>query len=105
MAKKTVVTLVDDLDGSDATETVSFAFDGATYEIDLSAENAAALRAALKPYVDVARRTSRAPARRSTGTSTDAKVIRAWAEERGIAVPSRGRIPAEVQEQYRAANA
>lgn len=104
MAKKTVVTLVDDLDGSEATETVTFALDGVTYEIDLSAENAAGFRAAVQPYVDAARRTSRRTARRSSGGPATSKEMRAWAEQQGIAVPARGRIPAGVQEQYRAAN-
>ncbi len=108
MATKTVVTLVDDLDGSDADETVAFTIDGTSYEIDLSADNAAAFRAALQPYVDAARR---APGRggrggrRSSATATTAKEIRAWAEANGIDVPARGRIPAAIQERYRDANA
>lgn len=108
MAKKTVVTLVDDIDGSDAAETVSFAIDGTSYEIDLSADNAAAFRAALQPYVDAGRRTPRRGGRRGASTaasSATSKEIRAWAEANGIEVPSRGRIPATVQERYRDANA
>ena len=49
MAKKTTVMLVDDLDGSQAEEQVSFAVDGRSYEIDLSAANVARLRDALAP--------------------------------------------------------
>lgn len=56
MAQVTVVELVDDLDGSEADETVEFALDGAAYEIDLSATNAEELREALGPYVEAARR-------------------------------------------------
>lgn len=44
MAKRTITMLVDDLDGSKAAETVSFAVDGVSYEIDVSEENAAKLR-------------------------------------------------------------
>ena len=44
MAQKVNIILVDDLDGSEATETVSFGLDGASYEIDLNDGNAAALR-------------------------------------------------------------
>ena len=44
MAQKVVVSLVDDLDSSEADETVEFGLDGATYEIDLSDANAATLR-------------------------------------------------------------
>lgn len=51
MAKTVIVKLTDDLDGGDADETVLFALDGKSYEIDLSAANAAKIRDALKPYM------------------------------------------------------
>ena len=38
--QKKVVVLVDDRDGSVAEQTISFAFKGVSYEIDLSKENA-----------------------------------------------------------------
>ena len=57
MSRKIQVMLHDDLDGGNADETVSFALDGVTYEIDLSKRNATALRAALSRYVKVARAT------------------------------------------------
>ena len=44
MAKKTVVEWVDDIDGTAASETVTFTIDGSRYEIDLSEKNAAKLR-------------------------------------------------------------
>lgn len=103
MATKTVVTLVDDLNGSDADETIAFAIDGTNYEIDLSADNAAAFRAALQPYVDAARAIPRR-GRRGTATTATPKQIRDWAEANGIDVPARGRIPATVLERYRDAN-
>lgn len=56
MARKTIITLVDDLDGSEATATVAFGLDGRNYEIDLNDSNEAALRDALAPYVDNARK-------------------------------------------------
>ena len=56
MATMTTVTLVDDLDGSEASGSVSFALDGASYEIDLSEGNAEKLRDALAGYVASARR-------------------------------------------------
>lgn len=55
MARRTVVRLVDDIDGSDATETVVYGLDGRLWEIDLSAENAADLRDVLAPYLSVSR--------------------------------------------------
>jgi hypothetical protein len=36
MAQRTVVSLVDDLDGTEANETVEYALDGVIYEIDLN---------------------------------------------------------------------
>lgn len=106
MAQKTVVTLVDDLDGGEADETVSFGLDGSSYEIDLSSSNADKLRDSLAPYVGSARRSSgrssgggggRGRARRSSGNSA---AIRAWAREQGLKVNERGRIPADIVTQY-----
>lgn len=106
MAKKTIVTLVDDMDGSEAAETIAFAIDGTSYEIDLSSDHAAALREAFAPYVAAARRTTgrntRSAASGRSGGSTP-KEIRAWAVDHGVEVPARGRVPAGVIEQYLAA--
>jgi len=104
MARKTVVTFVDDLDESEASETLNFAVDGMEYEIDLNDEHAAELRQALARYIGVARKTSggRRAARKSTGN--DAKAIRAWALSNRIQVNARGRIQADVVEKYRAAH-
>ena len=66
MAQRVNVILVDDLDGSDAVETVSFALDGVDYEIDLNDQHAGDLRNALSLYVGHARRTG---GRRTTTTS------------------------------------
>ena len=55
MAKTVIVKLTDDIDGGDADETVHFALDGKTYEIDLSAANAATLRGAFKPFIEKGR--------------------------------------------------
>ena len=45
MAQRIQVILIDDITGGDASETVNFALDNVSYEIDLSADNAAKLRA------------------------------------------------------------
>ena len=55
MAKTVIVRLTDDIDGGDADETVHFALDGRSYEIDVNAENAARLRGALKPFIEKGR--------------------------------------------------
>ncbi len=105
MAQKTITTLVDDLDGSEATATVSFAFAGRSYEIDLSDANRAALEEAVSRYITAARRTGATASRsgsrrtRSAGPGSAADV-RAWAQANGFTVPARGRIPAAVREAY-----
>ncbi len=109
MAQRVEVVLVDDLDGHPADETVSFGLDGATYEIDLSAENAQALRDAIAPYLGHARRTGgrRTGGRRSAASpsrGSDAAAVRAWAREQGLTVSERGRIPAGVLAQFEAAH-
>ena len=58
MAKTVIVKLTDDLDGGDADETIHFALDGRSYEVDLSAANASKLRDALKPYIEKGRGSS-----------------------------------------------
>jgi hypothetical protein len=112
MAQRVNVVLVDDIDGTDASETVSFAIDGVDYEIDLSEKHAADLRDAVSLYVGHARRTGgrRKGRGRSSGSGgsggagASAADIRAWARENGWEVPERGRVSAEVREAYAAAN-
>ncbi|TNM36257.1 Lsr2 family protein [Nocardioides albidus] len=112
MAQKVNIVLVDDIDGTDATQTVSFGLDGANYEIDLNDDNASALREALAPYVGHGRKVGRGGggARRNGARSAAAaggaaaKEIREWARETGRDVPERGRIPADVREAYESAH-
>jgi hypothetical protein len=108
MATKVVVALEDDLDGGPAEETLRFAVGGAEYEIDLNGANASAFRAGIRPFVEHARRTTRAPRRRPARTPSARERsgdIRAWAKAEGIAISDRGRIPANVVAQYEAATA
>ena len=107
MAQRVNIVLVDDIDGSEAAETVSFGIDGASYEIDLNSKHAAGLRDALASYVGNARKVGgRKPAgaRRGSTTGVVAKDVRAWARENGYDLPDRGRIPADVQSAYAAAH-
>ncbi len=98
MAQKTVVELVDDLDGGEADETVSFALDGVDFHIDLSSENANRLRDALSEYVVNARRTGGRKGRGAkasigaTNGKPDAQAVRDWARSQGETVADRGRI-------------
>ncbi|GAA1504214.1 Lsr2 family protein [Nocardioides humi] len=107
MAQKVNIVLVDDIDGSEATQTVSFGLDGANYEIDLNDKNAGKLRDALAAYVGHGRKVGRAGGAKRGGRAVvaaaggaSAKEVRAWARDNGFTVPERGRIPAEVREAY-----
>ena len=106
MAQKVHIVLVDDLDGSDASETVSFGLDGTSYEIDLNDKNAAALRDALSGYVGHARKVSSSSRRRKAATTSGpgASEIRDWARGNGYDVPDRGRVSADVRSAYDAAH-
>ncbi|MFJ2006711.1 histone-like nucleoid-structuring protein Lsr2 [Streptomyces chartreusis] len=110
MAQQTIIQLLDDLDGSEASETIVFGLDGKTYEIDLNDKNATKLRKALEPYVDKGRKLNqtrggkRAGAGRIAGDSDTAQ-IRAWAKENGYEVNDRGRVPADIKEAYAKAKA
>ncbi len=110
MAQRVNVVLVDDIDGSDALETVGFALDGVDYEIDLSESHAGELREAVSLYVGHARRTGgrrkagrKASVGAETGPATAAE-IRAWARDNGWEVPERGRVSTDVREAYTAAH-
>ena len=112
--KKTTVQLLDDLDGTvienGSGATVAFAFEGESFEVDLSEKNLAEFRSALKPYADVARRVGYIPAtsRGTSGTKSDRaelQAIREWAAANGIQVSDRGRIAATVRDAYSSAQA
>jgi hypothetical protein len=112
MAQRVQVILVCDLHDGEVTgtETVSFAVDGSSYEIDVCDEHGKALRDAFAPFIGAARRAAgrgrsaggRRRARR--GGTGEAAQIREWARSQGLAVPERGRVPAELAEKYTAAH-
>lgn len=105
MASRVTTTLIDDLDGTPADETVAFALDGVAYEIDLTAEHAQQLRDAFSPFLHEARKTVGLgrPALHRVEVAPDPRAVKSWARARGIALPPRGKVPAEVLEAYRAA--
>jgi hypothetical protein len=105
MATRTVTELLDDMTGQVADETVSFGIDGVEYEIDMTKKNAAALRKALGPWQEHARRVGgrRSAAPQHVPSGVDNRAVRAWAASNGIELSERGRIPGHVIEQYRAA--
>jgi hypothetical protein len=121
MARTTIVQLTDDIDGSEADQTIEFSYKGKSYSLDLNDKNASELEDVLAPYIAAAEKArgvqSRAGSRsgrsggsrpRSSGGGTtsgpDPKDVRVWAEANGVQVSGRGRIPASVIEQYKAAN-
>lgn len=111
MAQRNIVMLVDDIDGSEADETVTFGLDGVSYEIDLTRAHAAELRAALASWIESGRRTGgrKAAASAALGSRTsgrrprsETEDMRAWARANGYEVKDRGRVPADVVAAYEA---
>lgn len=106
------ITLVDDLDGSlDADSIVTFSLENTHYEIDLAAENLAKLKAALAPYIAVARKvpriapTARSLPRKKNNPDPERDEIRYWASKNGYRVSDKGRIPVAVMQAYQEAHA
>ncbi len=116
MAQKTIVQFTDDLDGSEASQTVEFGYQGKTYKLDLNDKNAAELEEALAPYIAAAQQAGGAStgrggrgrgrqasaAQQRDGRDYDPKAVREWAQAQGLEVPARGRIPGKVLEDFRA---
>ena len=111
MAQKTIVQLVDDLDGGAADESVTFGLDGVEYTIDLSTANATLLRKGLADFVANATRVS-GRKQRATKTPVQAggdkaqnQAIREWARRQGEKISDRGRLPQELVGRFQAAHA
>ena len=119
MAQQVNVKFVDDLDGSDAAGTVSFALDGRAYEIDLSEDNAARMRDSLASFVAAGRKsggagaaggrrapkmTERSGPRSQPLDREQTAAIRAWARQNGHEVSERGRISKTVLDAFQAAH-
>jgi hypothetical protein len=109
MAQRVSVELVDDLDSSPASETVSFGLDGLEYQIDLNDYHAGELRGIFAQYLQAGRKV-KAASRSTDGRrgpraniDYDPAAVRAWADSNGIVVSPRGRIAASVVERYHAA--
>jgi hypothetical protein len=119
VATRVSTTLIDDTDGGEADETLTFGLDGVSYEIDLSSDNAESLRESIAAFVRSGRRTggrstyrpkpavglqpvrrtaaAAAPAASETGyTKQDRTNMRAWATSQGYNVGPRGRIKEEI---------
>lgn len=113
--RREITTLVDDIDGSEADETVQFAVDGVGYEIDLNADHAKALRESFADWVQDARKLGKVViggrthlptvGRKPTTDRARNQQIREWARSHGHSVSERGRIPAGVLEAFAAGHA
>ncbi|MEU4194875.1 Lsr2 family protein [Kribbella sp. NPDC026611] len=110
MSRRFEVVLTDDLDGSRISpgkgDTITFALDGQTYEIDLTQKNATALRKALSPYLAAGRRvtTPRGTRVRKISVGADARTVKEWARANGHEVNGRGRVPNAIRAAFDAAN-
>jgi hypothetical protein len=113
VARRELVVLEDDLDGGDAAETIRFALDGTSYEIDLNNKNAKKLRDSLASYVTAGRKVGRGgivlgsgrsgrPRATTGGDREQSRAIREWARKAGKQVSDRGRIPQDVVDAYHA---
>lgn len=114
MAKvsKTVFVVSDDLNGGetlepDGFETVQWSVDGRFFEFDTTPESAAEFRDLVAKYqvrpVKSPKVRSRVPGK-GKAASRDTKLIREWAQGKGMDVSDRGRIPQDIQDAYYAAN-
>jgi hypothetical protein len=113
VARQVIETLIDDIDGKAADETVRFGLDGVDYSIDLSGRNAGKLRSLFSAYQEAGTRLGRSgsstPGARETigerrGRGRDEnKAIREWAAKHGKELSDRGRIPAAIVDEYHAA--
>ncbi len=107
--EKTLVVFTDDIDGKEYSqeeiETITFALDGKSYEIDLNAEHADELRSALDHYISHARTAARRSTTENRPTvQVDPKAVRMWARKERIDVPARGRIPKAVLDKFHTAH-
>ena len=104
MAQRVQYMLVDDIDGTEAGESVSFSLDGVSYEIDLTASNAKKLRSDFAAWVGHARRSGGRKSSRKGGAAgqrrSDLSAVRQWARKNGSQVSDRGRISADILAAY-----
>ena len=105
MAQKVSIQLVSDLSGGEADETVGFALDGTTYELDLTSKEADKFRGYFQDYISVARKVSGGRGKKSSApkSTEDLAAIREWAKSQGMEVSERGRVAQSIKDAYYAA--
>ncbi len=108
MAQRITTLFIDDIDGDEAVGTVRFALDGTDYEIDLNSQNSDDLRNILRKYAALGRKVGGAARRtgrsgRGSRSTLSSAEVRNWARMHNVEVKDRGRVPADIVEQYQAA--
>lgn len=109
MAQRVETTLVCDLTGEQADETIEFGFEGKAYRIDLTRNHAEGFREIMADYVGAAAPIGMAAGktRRVTGarrSREQTQAIREWARTQGHSVSERGRIPLQIQQAFEQAH-
>lgn len=114
MSREVIIRIRDDIDGSEADETIAFAYRGTNYEIDLNNANVELFDKSMKQFVDVARAVipekrvvpaaSRVKPVASAEVRAQRKEIRAWANANGMKAHDRGMISETVLQAFRDAN-
>lgn len=111
VAQKVNIVIIDDINGEEGAETISFGLGNQSYEIDLNPENTAALREVLRPYIEAGRKKVSSTRRKGatssavptlSGKRSESDEIRKWAIGKGYTVAGRGRIPAHIKSAYAA---
>lgn len=112
VGERVTVTRFDDFDNElEANETITFALDETTYEVDLSDQNAKRIRSELQKWIDVSRKVAGSSDRRRADRNGDSSdeaglplaEIRAWARANGVEVPNRGRVSIAIVRAWTAA--
>jgi hypothetical protein len=111
MAQMVTRTFVDDIDGSEAERTFTFAVDGVSYDIDLSSANIAEFKSAIGGFIESARKVGKAStskrgpaAHPGVSSREQTRAVREWARQNGHTLSDRGRIPTEVLTAFNAAH-
>lgn len=110
--REVIIKVRDDLDGSDADETITFAVRGVTYEIDLSTANVELFDKSVHQFIEVARRmqaAQKASASPKAPSNPEMKrrrqEIRDWAVNNGFPDVMRSRrLPYDVIDAYQLAH-
>jgi hypothetical protein len=102
VAQQITTLLIDDIDGTEASETIKFSYQGIDYEIDLNNKHTKALDESFQEWIEHARRVGgrRNSAKSASKSGLDTSAIRAWARENGYNVNDRGRVAADIIDAY-----